>query len=232
MLAYCGAGPAIFNEQTEGWEPLKLTVQSDYMPKPTNSWKEAGTDIFVGISHYRDARCSETLKNLFTKAEFPDRVYVGVIEHIHMEEDHLNCLADYCRATGQGSLESGRCPHAKQVRLLDVSFKDARGPGVSRYMQQRLHDGEEFCLQIDAHSDVVPHWDSAMLQTWAATGNEYAVLSTHPPDLAELTLPQEEVNHVCQAGFAGKYVAFGPCDLLCATSVFVSDVCVEKADVM
>jgi len=206
MFANCAANPALFEAQEGGWKPMTLSPHSEYMPKPTDSWRERGTEIFVGISHYRDERCSETLRNLFTKAEFPERVYVGVIEHIHMEEDRFNCLADYCRAMGRDTLDSGRCPHAAQVRLLDVSFKDARGPGVSRYMQERLHDGEEFCLQLDAHSDVAAHWDSAMLETWAATGNEYAVLSTHPPDITELTTASSEVNHLCQATFAPKYV--------------------------
>jgi len=196
----------MLDAQDGAWKPMAPVAQSEYMPKPTNSWKERSTDIFVGISHYRDARCSETLKNLFLKAEFPDRVFVGVIEHIHMEEDRFNCLADYCRSMGQGSPDSGRCPHAAQIRLLDVSFKDARGPGVSRYMQQRLHAGEDFCLQLDAHSDVAAHWDTAMLEAWAATSNEYAVISTHPPDIAELNTANGEVNHLCQAAFASKYV--------------------------
>ncbi len=195
--------PSLFDEQKGEWEDISNLPTSVQMPLPDDSWKSSSADIFVGISHYRDARCSETLTNLFQKAAFPDRIHVGVIAHIHTEEDKMHCKRDYCSATGH-SLESGRCPHADRISQIDVSFKDARAPGVSRYMQQQLLGVQEFCLQVDAHSDFAAKWDSAMLETWASVKNEYAILSTKPPDLADLKSNQGEVNHVCQTSFSSR----------------------------
>jgi hypothetical protein len=54
-------------------------VESDSKPLPpvSDSWKSANTQIFIGIADYRDARCSTTLSNLFSKAKYPNRVFVG-----------------------------------------------------------------------------------------------------------------------------------------------------------
>lgn len=35
--------------------------------------------IFIGISSYRDMRCSSTLVSLFTNAKYPDRLRVGTL---------------------------------------------------------------------------------------------------------------------------------------------------------
>lgn len=69
--------PSIFNY--EKWVDLTGVQQSDHRPvgPVSNSFKDSNTLIFVGISHYRDSRCATTLKNLFTKAKYPQRIRVG-----------------------------------------------------------------------------------------------------------------------------------------------------------
>jgi hypothetical protein len=70
------SGPSLNN--VDSWLPVKFE-KGDHFPLPpvSGSWKDANTEIFVGISHYRDIRCSATLANLFSKAKFPDRIKVG-----------------------------------------------------------------------------------------------------------------------------------------------------------
>ena len=76
------SGPAIYN--SERWVELEHSHEPTFsgtahkpMPPVSASWKDPATEIFVGLVHYRDRRCSTTLANLFEKAEFPDRVHVG-----------------------------------------------------------------------------------------------------------------------------------------------------------
>jgi len=204
------AAPFIFDEQRGEWVSFKQVAKPPGLPKQAASWQAADASLFVGIAHYRDGRCAETLKNLFSKAKYPARVHVGIMQHIDTEEDSLNCRVDYCKASGY-PLESGKCPHAANIRQLVASAKDARGPGVSRYMQEQLLQQEQFCLQLDAHSDFAPNWDTEMLAEWAATANEYAVLSTRPPSTEDPAQAEAEVNHVCQAGFTEQYVPFPRC---------------------
>jgi hypothetical protein len=89
VVTVCGyesppSEPAIFN--TEHWIPLKHTDQPTFtapassvkpLPPVSESWKDPAAQIFVGVAHYRDKRCSTTLVNLFEKAQYPDRVHVG-----------------------------------------------------------------------------------------------------------------------------------------------------------
>lgn len=167
-------------------------------------------EIFVGIVNFRDRRCGVTLFNLFTKSARPEKVHVGVIEYTHTENDVSDCTKDFCRLMGG----QNKCDtYLKNVKYTIVSFLDARGPNVARYMQNTLIGDQEFCLQIDAHSDFIPGWDSDLLQSWRALDNEFGILSTAPPALdkllgvtAEAQSASATVNHLCAASFTHNNV--------------------------
>ena len=40
-------------------------------------------------------------------------------------------------------------------------------------------DGQDFCLQIDAHTFGAHHWDTRILEEWGTANNEMAVLTTY-----------------------------------------------------
>jgi Glycosyltransferase (GlcNAc) len=68
---------AVFN--TEEWKLIQpdTSDSSRRPPKATNTWRDPEAEIFVSIVEYRDSRCPLTLKNLFTKAQNPNRIYIG-----------------------------------------------------------------------------------------------------------------------------------------------------------
>lgn len=124
------------------------------------------------------------------------------MEQIHTEADSYTCVQAYCQSKG-ASVSHG-CPYVDQIKIIQLTHNDARGPNFARYMQESLHQNEEFCLQIDAHSDFAPGWDVLLTDMWAATGNEYAVLSGIPVDVAvlarsSLNNENQQVPHLCQA---------------------------------
>jgi len=167
---------------------------------PTSSTPSADTrneDIYVGIVNYRDRRCGVTLANLFSKAKYPGRVSVGVIDYTHTEDDTSDCIRDFCKVMGRG------CEKFKpQVRMIVVSFLDARGPAYGRFMEETLLKDQDFCLQVDAHSDFIQDWDMDAVSTWRKLDNEYGILSTAPPGLDKLSNSNsEEVDHLCAATF-------------------------------
>ena len=193
--------PSLHN--TESWKTLEVPNEGGkpYKPRST-SWKLDDTTIFVGISAFRDKRCGQTLKSLFLNAEHPERITVGVIEHIHTENDKsIKCMRDYCGAMGVNPGSGKPCPYENQITIMDVSFLDARGPGMTRVMQENLLGEEEFCLQIDVHSKFVKNWDTVAMSEWGKTANEYAIISSVPPDVRMIEKRVEEMNHVCQATF-------------------------------
>ena len=106
------AGPALFN--TEKWLPIHSNYNSastERPPKPTATWTDPNVDIFVSLAEYRDSRCPLTLKNLFTHAKNPHRVFVGLVQQVHTEEDRTDCLKAFCVMMGRDGKVRTPFPH-------------------------------------------------------------------------------------------------------------------------
>ncbi|CAM9815553.1 unnamed protein product [Pylaiella littoralis] len=175
----------------------------DPLPPPpkTSSWKRADASIFVGVSSFRDKRCPQTLVNYFTKAKYPNRLVVGVVQ----QNDHadVDCVVEYCKMMG-GHPEGPLCPHFDNIKTLRVEAKWAAGPCYGRHLQSYMLREEEFCMQTDSHMDVVQDWDVKMLAMWGRVNNEYGILTTYVHKIEQLNQGAEnkkEVPHLCQLGF-------------------------------
>ena len=108
----------------------------------------------------------------------------------------------------------GKCPFEANIRMKRVNATEAKGPTWARALGSQLMEDEEFCMQTDSHMDFVPDWDVHMIDMWALTRNEYAVLSTYVADSATLqdnmngkqgTNGLYEVPHLCMVTFSGSY---------------------------
>ena len=115
--------PSLFNG--EEWVRLGDSVDANLPSSRIYKGQDELATIFVAVASYRDERCPVTLKNLFSKAAFPDRIVVGLVEQIHTEEDNMDCIQAYCRLIGG---IAGSCPHKDQIKHIEMSFNDARGP--------------------------------------------------------------------------------------------------------
>ena len=106
-----------------------VDVTSDYqfvnsqrpMSPISNSYQDPETLIFVGISTFRDSRCTTTIENLFHKAKNPDRIRIGIIQQRHTEEDHFDCINDFC-----GGANNRQCKRRHQMRYIEFSHQDSR----------------------------------------------------------------------------------------------------------
>eukprot|EP00934_Nitzschia_sp_Nitz4_P000931 Nitzschia sp. Nitz4//scaffold82_size85912//42151//44131//NITZ4_005142-RA/size85912-snap-gene-0.140-mRNA-1//-1//CDS//3329558838//931//frame0 len=167
--------------------------------------------IFVSIPSFRDGeRCGKTIADLFANAQNPDEIVVGIIDQSY--ETDTYCLEAYCKAMGTNIYDKreiradttkvvatpdrATCPRIDQIRKLSVHNYAAKGPVWARSLTRKILGNEEFCLQIDAHTAFVQDWDDKLKHEWAATGNEFGILSTVPLPIAELTMPTEESNAV------------------------------------
>jgi Rps23 Pro-64 3,4-dihydroxylase Tpa1-like proline 4-hydroxylase/peroxiredoxin len=121
--------------------------------------------IFINIASYRDPECQWTVKDLFEKANNPDRVFVGICWQFDQEEDK-HCFEVVTRP--------------EQVRIMPVDWREAEGVCWARYQTQLLWDGEEYTLMIDSHMRFVPGWDDLMIQELAACESQKPVLSCSP----------------------------------------------------
>ncbi|OLP77819.1 [Skp1-protein]-hydroxyproline N-acetylglucosaminyltransferase, partial [Symbiodinium microadriaticum] len=104
--------------------------------------------IFVSIPSYRDPECQYTIRDLFSKASKPERVFIGVCWQADPEEDAACFLLEPPSHL------------ASNVRVLPLHHRDARGPCYARArIQQELYQDEEYYLQLDSHYRMIPNWD-------------------------------------------------------------------------
>lgn len=200
-----------------GWELYEelpshnLTVKPIVKPEYTG-FHDPKIKLYISISSFRDKLCPITLKNLFTKAKFPERVYPGVVEQ--NAEGDVPCLETYCELMRQLNSSWVDCPYKDQIRMDRVSASEARGPTWARARASLLLQDEEFCMQTDSHMDFLPNWDIKMIDMWASTDNEYAVLSTYVAstetydvnmDGQKGTNGRYEVPHLCMVHFHGSH---------------------------
>lgn len=73
---------------------LYVYVPPQFAPK-SKSWAKSDTKLWAGIASFRDYRCGQTLFNMFSKAEHPERITAGVVQQ--NEEGDESCLLSYCR---------------------------------------------------------------------------------------------------------------------------------------
>lgn len=121
--------------------------------------------IFVSIASYRDTECQWTVKDLFEKARQPDRVFAGICWQFIREED-ADCFQVRTRPD--------------QVRVIEVDARESQGVCWARAQIQSLWRGEEYYLQIDAHSRFAPGWDEMLIDSLRRCPSPRAVLSTYP----------------------------------------------------
>ena len=98
--------------------------------------------IFISLAAYREPELESTIKSALVNADKPDELVFGVFSQVGKGE-HPD-LSDY------------------NVREKVVSYKRAKGPGYARSEAMKLYDGEEYFLQVDAHSIFTPSWDTRM----------------------------------------------------------------------
>jgi hypothetical protein len=171
---------------------------------------------YIGQNFQDGKRCGKTIAQLFAKAKDPNKVFIGIIEQ--NSETDLFCLEAYCQEQGVDiyqkksirkdttkiltTTKKHTCPHIDQIRTLAVHHVDAKGPSYARSLARKVLGNEEFCLQIDAHTEVVSEWDDKLQHEWAATGNEFGIISTVPAGLNEReTLAIHTVPRQCAMNF-------------------------------
>jgi hypothetical protein len=121
--------------------------------------------IFISIASYRDDECLQTVRDLYSKANVPKNVFVGIVQQNKESSES-------CRDMEWGS----------NLRVMDLSHTEARGPCYARYLASSLWRGENFFFQIDSHTRFEKDWDSELLQMWSGIRDPKAVLCHYPKD--------------------------------------------------
>lgn len=134
--------------------------------------------IFVSVASYRDDECKDTVTELFDLAQFPEKVFVGVVQQNKPGKGKEDCF-DRCRKCRQRKASG-------HIRVLGFSNKEARGPCFARYLASTLWRGEDWYLQIDSHTAFEKDWDVHLLNELLRARDPKAVLSGYPPTGAQM----------------------------------------------
>jgi hypothetical protein len=206
-----GGEGCIFMSKDLGWQVFNESGAERRQHPILPTFDRETVSIYMTMSSYRDKLCPGTLFNLFSKAANPHRISVGVVQQ--NAPGDVDCLNRYCEMMKEQNKTDGPgCPFEQQVKMMRLGAEQARGPTWARALGSTLMGQEEFCLQTDSHMDFVPDWDVKMIDMWALTGNEYAVLSTYVADSSSLkdNMPDRkgtnnafEVPHLCMITLSG-----------------------------
>lgn len=149
--------------------------------------------IFVSVASYRDDTCPASLRSMFKKAAQPEKLTVAVIQQnceaecetgtgwantrrLVPTDPDPSCVKDFCESDfGRAHCEAGR------VRLLQLQEFEAWGPFFARFLASKLWNGQNYILQIDAHTQFRENWDTAFQQMITKTPSyPNSVLTTYP----------------------------------------------------
>lgn len=152
--------------------------------------------IFVQIASYRDPECQWTIKDLFARAKYPDRVFVGVCAQFGPEDD-ADCFEVVTRPD--------------QVRVVEFHADESRGLGWARHQAWTLWQDEEFILQIDSHMRFVDDWDARMIDMLGQCDSPQAILSAYPPgyEPPDILLSEDVTKHFCREFLDNGVVTLG-----------------------
>mmetsp|Transcript_1306 Transcript_1306/g.1907 ORF Transcript_1306/g.1907 Transcript_1306/m.1907 type:complete len:470 (+) Transcript_1306:164-1573(+) len=198
------------------WERYPLENLGHPHPPVDESWKKSDSRIVILIAALRETRLPETILSAFDNAEFPERVYIGVVQqNAQGDTDAVEAVCEQrgkpIRLNSNGEFENpNNCVEYDRVRMLRMDASEAAGPVYARGRQpELLEDEDEFCMQIDAHTIFKKGWDVSMLEQWGACRNEYAVLTTYPTNYKDLYKNSNnhwEMPHLCKASASGALV--------------------------
>jgi hypothetical protein len=149
--------------------------------------KGDGDTVFVSVASYRDSECAATVRDLFERADRPDRVFVGVCEQNSREEEG-----------GERCVGPALPP---RVRRVSIAHTEALGPTYARYLCSTLYRGETWYMQIDSHTRFVRGWDTKAVANARLCPSPRAILTHYPRKVEEMAGGDAGVPVLCKSKF-------------------------------
>lgn len=107
--------------------------------------------IFVSVASFADPECPKTVGELFSKAARPELVFIGICQQNRDEDPD-------CKIEAMVEPK-----YKRQIRIIRLDHREARGPTHARYLCSTLWAGEQYFLQVDSHSMMTQDWDEKLI---------------------------------------------------------------------
>jgi hypothetical protein len=109
-------------------------------------------NIFISIASYRDPELKLTIKSAIDKANNPYSLYFGIVyQGLESEMPDLS--------------------HVKNLSIIKMHPKEARGAGFARSRAMELYSGQELFLQVDSHTRFQQGWDDIAIDQLSRAKN-------------------------------------------------------------
>ena len=119
--------------------------------------------IFVSLAAYRDLEVRKTIESAISNASNKNDIYFGV----------------FSQADDHEFIDASDIPNVLQRR---VPASEAKGAGYARSIAEKMYDGQDYFLQIDAHSIFVKDWDTKIISWYKRiqqeTDNQKVIISS------------------------------------------------------
>jgi hypothetical protein len=138
--------------------------------------------IFIQIASYRDPQLLLTLKDMISKAKYPENLRIGIAWQ-HSKEDTWDTLDEY--------------KNDSRFRILDIDYKESQGVCWARSCVQQLYSNEDYTLQLDSHHRFVENWDEeliTMLVSLQDEGYNKPLITAYIPSFNPENDPSERVK--------------------------------------
>jgi hypothetical protein len=122
-------------------------------------------NIFISIASYRDPELKWTIKSAIDNATNADNLHFGVVyQGIESELPDLS--------------------YVKNLSIIKMHPKEARGAGFARSRAMELYSGQELFLQVDSHTRFQAGWDVIAIDQLSraknTSGHNKVILSYFP----------------------------------------------------
>jgi glycosyltransferase involved in cell wall biosynthesis len=126
--------------------------------------------IFIAIPSYRDAELSITVERVIDAADRPERLRFGICQ-----QDKVSDWVDF-----------GQIQQKAATRVLNFLPEESYGLCWALNKCHSLYEGEDYFLQIDAHSELIQGWDEILIKQHETcvehSGSNSNILSSYPGD--------------------------------------------------
>lgn len=102
--------------------------------------------IFVQISAYQDHELHKTIKDCIEKSSGNNELHFGINLVFKEEDIFIPCVPNL-------KVQTSKAP----ANL---------GVGIGRYIANKFYDGQDFYLQVDAHTRFIKNWDKIIIDNY------------------------------------------------------------------
>jgi hypothetical protein len=164
--------------------------------------------IFVSIPAYRDRLCMPTIREMYEKADNPNRIFVGACEQRPLDSDketgkrikrfHEDII-ERCRPDPPFAYDAN-------IQVVTISHLAGRGLTYARYLAGSLYRGEDYFLAIDAHTKFQKGWDTDVIAMLESTPNpSKAVITHYPREIEDFEKEPDTIDEIIPVLCTAKY---------------------------